>query len=426
MMTGELFHRRAISSSLCKPLWIFCDHELALHNEHSVELIEQCVSAYLAKKSNDESLTLKRIRQVAVNAQIPIVMLNYEKDPNLQEFVQMVSERLVVVEESSSSQDAELKQCAQCGSTQSREVILQRFQFLIQNVVEATGGPIASADVKSFSSSLLESAKTMPIVLLGYLFDPKNRSLLSCLRTSSILKIRAVLFKFLHDKLLLSLKCSCTLGNSTCGLAIPIKDQSLGWNFLSMKFPESPDRMHYVVDFLEGQLLEENSKASGRYRHGILLPPEDDFKKPEIHGAAVKVDFKKIKSRTVIDCGAFGRIEKALIGDRPFVLKIKHDRPEIKNDDEETNFREEVFQGEIEYLSKIRHPAVVKMLDSFEQNDERGIVLEYCNSGTLRNWIDTESAKSSLETKLNFIRDLAEVLDYLASFQKLEVIHRDL
>ena len=86
-----------------------------------------------------------------------------------------------------------------------------------------------------------------------------------------------------------------------------------------------------------------------------------------------------------------------------------------------------MFQAEIEFLTKVQHPGVVRLLDCFDNEVERGIILEYCNAATLRVWIDSECSKTDqLEVKLKFLRDLAEVMDYLTSFSEVEVVHRDL
>lgn len=80
------------------------------------------------------------------------------------------------------------------------------------------------------------------------------------------------------------------------------------------------------------------------------------------------------------------------------------------------------FRREGEILRRLNHPNIVAVLDTFEQDGEHAIVMEYVPGGTLRQLLD-ERPSLSLADALKIALELA---DALTRAHHLGVIHRDL
>ncbi|KAJ4766913.1 Calmodulin-binding receptor-like cytoplasmic kinase 2 [Rhynchospora pubera] len=85
------------------------------------------------------------------------------------------------------------------------------------------------------------------------------------------------------------------------------------------------------------------------------------------------------------------------------------------------------FRSEIETLSKIEHFNLVRFLGYLEHEDERLIMVEYVNNGSLREHLDgIRGDVLELLPRLNIATDIAHAVAYLHEYADHPIIHRDI
>lgn len=129
-----------------------------------------------------------------------------------------------------------------------------------------------------------------------------------------------------------------------------------------------------------------------------------------------------IKSRYSIESdlgkGNWGTVHKVYdrLSETSLALKI------IEKEKYTQPFIIELIQSEINVLSMLDHPNIIKRIDSFIQDPRIYIVYEYCNGGDIQQKIDRTGPLSEFEA-LQRIESVVEVLCYLKS---QNIVHRDL
>ena len=81
---------------------------------------------------------------------------------------------------------------------------------------------------------------------------------------------------------------------------------------------------------------------------------------------------------------------------------------------------------ESEILKKIKSKYVVKYYDSFEEDDKLNIVMEYCESGDLCEFIESQKKTKVLLKEDVIWKFLIKITLGLADIHKLKILHRDL
>ncbi len=114
--------------------------------------------------------------------------------------------------------------------------------------------------------------------------------------------------------------------------------------------------------------------------------------------------------------GGMGTVYLATEIQNQTLVAIKHLRSDLTDASQI-----ERFQREGEALRDLNHPNIVKLLDTFTNDDEHFLVIEYVSGGDLANLIST--AKLENEVIVRYAIDLA---DALTRAHKLNIIHRDL
>lgn len=84
----------------------------------------------------------------------------------------------------------------------------------------------------------------------------------------------------------------------------------------------------------------------------------------------------------------------------------------------------ELFQREASFLMKLNHPAIVRVLDHFVENNRNYLLLEYINGQDLRQFVKQNGGRNEWTT-LNWGRQIAEILNYMHN-QSPPMIHRDI
>ncbi|KAL2324652.1 hypothetical protein Fmac_023710 [Flemingia macrophylla] len=122
----------------------------------------------------------------------------------------------------------------------------------------------------------------------------------------------------------------------------------------------------------------------------------------------------------IVGDGSFGLVYKARLSTGA-VVAVKKLSPDAFQ-----GFRE--FTAEMETLSRLRHPNIVKILGYWSSGPERLLVYEFLEKGNLDQWLhepDASRSPLSWETRVHIIRGVAHGLCYLHGLDK-PVIHRDI
>ncbi|QCE08063.1 phytosulfokine receptor 2 [Vigna unguiculata] len=122
----------------------------------------------------------------------------------------------------------------------------------------------------------------------------------------------------------------------------------------------------------------------------------------------------------IVGDGSFGLVYKARLSTNALVA-VKKLSPDAFQ-----GFRE--FRAEMETLSKLDHPNIVRILGYWASGPERLLVYEFIEKGNLDQWLhepDLSRSPLSWETRVNIIRGVAHGLSYLHGLEK-PVIHRDI
>lgn len=94
----------------------------------------------------------------------------------------------------------------------------------------------------------------------------------------------------------------------------------------------------------------------------------------------------------------------------------------VELDSLKTQRLQELLRTEIEVLTKLSHPNVIKCFEVFTFGNQCFIVTEVCDGGDLDMFVKKQGYLSE-QRAASFIKDVYEGLTYLAS---MNVVHRDL
>ncbi|CAI8596823.1 unnamed protein product [Vicia faba] len=118
--------------------------------------------------------------------------------------------------------------------------------------------------------------------------------------------------------------------------------------------------------------------------------------------------------------GAFGIVYKGRLYDGTLVA-VKCARKDVQK----KHLAE--FKNEINTLSKIEHLNLVKWHGYLEHGDEKIIVIEYVNNGTLREHLDGVRGNGlEIGERLDVAIDVAHAVTYLHMYTDHPIIHRDI
>ncbi|RWR79932.1 putative receptor-like protein kinase [Cinnamomum micranthum f. kanehirae] len=86
----------------------------------------------------------------------------------------------------------------------------------------------------------------------------------------------------------------------------------------------------------------------------------------------------------------------------------------------------ESFRGEVDCLSKIRHPTLVCLFGCCVDNGELFLVYEYCPYGNLAQQLLRKDSVLSWDKRVKILRDSALALRFLHSYPEGRIVHRNI
>ena len=134
----------------------------------------------------------------------------------------------------------------------------------------------------------------------------------------------------------------------------------------------------------------------------------------------LKINLREIRDLNQIGEGASALVFKGKYNKDCICLKLFKPKTMDKS-----NISYEDFKKELELISKLKHQSIIGFLGFIVEKNKFGIVLEYCDNGSLESYLDNELNKNilSFETKLKILIGISKGMEYL-HFKK--IIHRDL
>ncbi|CAJ0916147.1 unnamed protein product, partial [Mesorhabditis belari] len=113
--------------------------------------------------------------------------------------------------------------------------------------------------------------------------------------------------------------------------------------------------------------------------------------------------------------GAYGKVYELIGHEPPAVIKYMHCGNEAQL---------EFFKKECEALKQIYHENLVRLYRYTEEGIKVGIVMEYCQRGTLKEVILDPTITYSMNTVLTWGIQLFDAIDHM--YQKHQMVHRDI
>ncbi|KAL2332951.1 hypothetical protein Fmac_014164 [Flemingia macrophylla] len=160
------------------------------------------------------------------------------------------------------------------------------------------------------------------------------------------------------------------------------------------------------------RVFSHSSASSGTSSSQLAM---GNFTFDEIYKATAKFSLDN-----KIGEGAFGTVYKAKLIDGSLVA-IKRAKKDLQN----KNLAE--FKNEINTLSRIEHRNLVRWYGYLEHAEEKIIVIEYVNNGTLREHLDGIRGDGlEIGERLDIAIDVAHGITYLHMYTDHPIIHRDI
>ncbi|KAG5540995.1 hypothetical protein RHGRI_021025 [Rhododendron griersonianum] len=187
------------------------------------------------------------------------------------------------------------------------------------------------------------------------------------------------------------------------------------WNFRRRNSLKSHQKNAYNSDSLKGLSLAPFMSTNNGSRMSCNK------------GAALLMDYKFLETATenfqeskILGEGGFGCVYKAKLGEN-IQVAVKR-----LNSGSPNSVRE--FETEVELLSKIQHPNIISLLGYSLHGEERLLVYELMQNGSLETQLHGPSHGSALSWhhRMKIALDTARGIEYLHEHCKPAVIHRDL
>ncbi|XP_057418996.1 probable serine/threonine-protein kinase PIX13 [Lotus japonicus] len=144
--------------------------------------------------------------------------------------------------------------------------------------------------------------------------------------------------------------------------------------------------------------------------------------------AEMKAATKNFSSNTVLGEGGFGTVYKGYIKDKTTTNRGHGLTIAVKKLNPKSSQGLKEWQTEVNFLGRLSHPYLVKLLGFGGEDSELFLVYEFLHRGSLDNHLFGRSAnvrQLSWDTRLKVMLEAARGLAFLHSLEK-NIIHRDL
>ncbi|KAG6390540.1 hypothetical protein SASPL_148278 [Salvia splendens] len=188
----------------------------------------------------------------------------------------------------------------------------------------------------------------------------------------------------------------------------------------------------FVVTLILCIILIFCNTESKHYRHRSHPSPSffDSFDPslPHVSMQELVAATQNFSKDLIIGDGSFGLVYKAHLRRSDTVVAVKKLSPDAFQ-----GLRE--FQAEIETLAKIRHPNIVRILGYCATGQDRVLIYEFIEKGSLDQWLydtsdnddaDVEFAPLTWHSRMGLVRGVAEGLAYMHHELAIPIIHRDI
>lgn len=229
--------------------------------------------------------------------------------------------------------------------------------------------------------------------------------------------------KKVHNSVMPTITPAPARANSNTGVATATAHSSSGGNTGRIRFysrsSSAPRSRKFSRQFSRALQLQRQGSGPSSFKDGA-----DEFPL-EILEKATKFFSREMK----IGAGSFGTVYQGLLPDgREVAIKRGDSNPRNKRFQE----KEDAFQSELAFLSRLNHKHLVSLIGFCVENDERLLVYEYMKNGALHDHLHPKNADfespviSSWKMRIKILLDASRGIEYLHNYAVPPIIHRDI
>ncbi|KAK7329717.1 hypothetical protein VNO77_23892 [Canavalia gladiata] len=207
-------------------------------------------------------------------------------------------------------------------------------------------------------------------------------------------------------------------GNST---SVGHSSHSVGTNHVSGPGPSSSN--NYPTTSVGGCEKHGLRRDEEEVDVGQILDTAKVFTLPELRRAT-----KNFRADTFIGEGSFGKVYKGWIKDRTSTNRGHGLTIAVKKWNPQSMFGVQEWQTEVNFLGRLSHPNIIKLLGFGREENELHLVYEFMPRGSLDNHLFGRGANAhalSWDTRLKVMLGVARALTFLHSLEE-NIIYRDL
>ncbi|XP_022143920.1 probable receptor-like protein kinase At1g80640 [Momordica charantia] len=178
---------------------------------------------------------------------------------------------------------------------------------------------------------------------------------------------------------------------------------------------------------LDDEKCQKNLEVSKGMSMTPIIARFNSLRLANFKGSVSTIDYKLLEAATdnfskgnVLGEGGMGHVYKACFNDKMLAA--------VKRIDSEGPDAEREFENEVNWLCKIRHQNVIKLLGYCIHGETRFLVYEMMQNGSLESQLHGPSHGSALtwHLRMKIAVDVARGLEYLHEHRNRPVVHRDL
>jgi len=178
-----------------------------------------------------------------------------------------------------------------------------------------------------------------------------------------------------------------------------------------------------ILNLQSKKVIGIHNEGSIKYNIGTLLkiPLNDFIKTKENIINIININNKEYKIDIKLGEGGFGKVKKVLNSsdNKYYAMKIINIKGETKE-------KIQTFEKEAEILSKFNCDNIVKYYDTFKDNNNIYILMEFCSGNNLRNFID-KNKNNKVSIGENIVYNIVkQICIGIKEIHNKKIVHRDL